>query len=291
MLSDRSYMQNEYPRQSNAVLTWIVSAMIAGFVVQYVSERFGGNMFESLTALGPGQLRHGYLWTLVTYTLLHANVIHLLVNVLGIFLLGRELVSLLGLRAFVGVYLAAAAVGGMAWMGVHYFIGGTVLVGASSCLMALFILFACFYPDREIMFLLFFVLPIRVKPKHLAWGLVGVDLLGFVLGELLGGSLDRGIAHSAHLGGALTAWIYFRYVHAANGWDRAPGFSLTAWLGKRMGPRAAAKPSSRNPAVNSAELRAEVDRILDKINSRGFGALTDDEKRILDEAKDMLSRP
>jgi len=30
---------------------------------------------------------------------------------------------------------------------------------------------------------------------------------------------------------------------------------------------------------------------LDKINSRGFGALTDDEKRILDEAKDMLSRP
>ena len=38
------------------------------------------------------------------------------------------------------------------------------------------------------------------------------------------------------------------------------------------------------------ELRAEVDRILDKINSQGFGALTDEEKRRLDEAKDLLSR-
>jgi hypothetical protein len=39
-----------------------------------------------------------------------------------------------------------------------------------------------------------------------------------------------------------------------------------------------------------ADLRLEVDRILDKINSEGFGALTDDEKRLLDEAKDLLSR-
>jgi len=34
-----------------------------------------------------------------------------------------------------------------------------------------------------------------------------------------------------------------------------------------------------------------VDRILDKINSHGFGALTVAEKRVLDEAKDLLSRP
>ena len=38
------------------------------------------------------------------------------------------------------------------------------------------------------------------------------------------------------------------------------------------------------------ELRAEVDRILDKINSDGFGALTADEKQLLDDARDVLSR-
>ena len=42
--------------------------------------------------------------------------------------------------------------------------------------------------------------------------------------------------------------------------------------------------------TNRDDLRAEVDRILDKINSQGFGALTDEEKRVLDEARDLLSR-
>mgnify|MGYP006139679347 CR=1 FL=1 len=36
--------------------------------------------------------------------------------------------------------------------------------------------------------------------------------------------------------------------------------------------------------------RTEVDRILDKINSQGFASLTPDEKRVLDDAKDLLSR-
>jgi hypothetical protein len=33
-----------------------------------------------------------------------------------------------------------------------------------------------------------------------------------------------------------------------------------------------------------------VDRILDKINSQGFGSLTDEEKQILDHAKDILNK-
>ena len=39
---------------------------------------------------------------------------------------------------------------------------------------------------------------------------------------------------------------------------------------------------------NSAELQREVDRILDKINEFGFGALTQDEKLTLDKAKGLL---
>ena len=36
------------------------------------------------------------------------------------------------------------------------------------------------------------------------------------------------------------------------------------------------------------DLQREVDRILDKINEKGFGALTSEEKHTLDEAKDVL---
>jgi hypothetical protein len=37
-------------------------------------------------------------------------------------------------------------------------------------------------------------------------------------------------------------------------------------------------------------LQKEVDRILDKINDHGFGSLTMEEKRTLDQAKDVLKR-
>ena len=49
--------------------------------------------------------------------------------------------------------------------------------------------------------------------------------------------------------------------------------------------------SLRSAESNFLEiLKKEVDRILDKINSQGFGALTDSEKKILDEAGDLLKK-
>jgi hypothetical protein len=54
--------------------------------------------------------------------------------------------------------------------------------------------------------------------------------------------------------------------------------------------RAKTTKSAAGPTRATGDLRAQVDLILDKINSQGFGALTPEEKRILDEAKDLLSR-
>jgi hypothetical protein len=53
---------------------------------------------------------------------------------------------------------------------------------------------------------------------------------------------------------------------------------------------AVAQPAIRVNVGSRADLKAAVDRILDKINSKGFGALTPEEKRLLDEAKDLLSK-
>ena len=292
MLSDRNYMRSEYPRHTTSVLTWILSATLAGFVLQNIFARWlGSPAFENLFALTPTGFKHGHAWTLFTYTLLNDGILALLFNGLGIFLLGRELVALLGARRFTAVYVGAAIVGGLAWTAVHLLNGGTALIGSTSCVMGLFILFACFYPDREIIFLLFFVLPVTVRPKYLAWILAGIDLIGFLFSELPGGRFDTGIAHSSHLGGMLVGWVYFRFFHANNGWDRAASIGLPAWLRRREKAGGAAPAGSPGRGKAPANLRAEVDRILDKINSEGFGSLTTDEKRLLDEAKDLLSRP
>ena len=295
MLSDRPYLRSGYARESTSVVTWMLCAVLAGFVVQNV---FGAwlrsNAIETMFALSLAGVHRGYLWTFVTYTLLHANILHLFLNGLGLYLFGRELAPLLGNARLAAVALASAVAGGLAWAATHYFTGGgAMLLGASSCVTAFFIIYACFNPDREITFLVLFVLPVTLRPRVLAWIIIGFDLLGYLFSELpgRGGLLDSNIAHSAHLGGALAGWIYFRYFHANRGWDRAPALTieLPAWL-RRKTKNVRQTLAQKVNLSRDTDMRAEVDRILDKINSQGFGALTEEEKRRLDEAKDMLSR-
>jgi len=295
MLSDRSYMYRETPPAGSRALTGMLVAMVAAFVVQSIFSRWLGSAdFERLFALGVPGLRRGYLWSLVTYAFLHGGILHLLFNGLFLYFLGRELGPMLGERRFLAVSGMAALGGGLAWLAVNFVAPGSVLVGASAIVLGLFVIFASFFPNREITFLLFFVLPVTVRPRVAAWVILGIEVLGLLFSELPGGRFDSGIAHSAHLGGMLVGWIYFRYVHASSAWDRASSLSveLPSWLRRRPAAPgrggASYKVNLSTPA--KPDLKAEVDRVLDKINSQGFGALTEEEKRILDQAKDMLSR-
>ena len=289
MLSDRSYMRSDYQRPGTSVLTWFLCAMGSAYLLQLFSRWLGSSSMESLFALGPHSLAMGKIWTLFSYALLHANILHLLANGLGIYLIGRELLPLLGASRFIGLILFAVLAGAAAWLGVQALRGyETTLMGASAVTIALFIVFACIFPEREITFLLFFVLPVRVQPKVVVWLIVGLSLAGLAFGELAGGKFE--IAHSAHLGGILAGWLYYRFFHARHGWDRAPGpvFELPGWLKRKKNEKKAA--AYKISVTAPGDLKTEVDRILDKINCSGFGALTDEEKRLLDEAKDLLSR-
>jgi len=284
-------MRSDYQRSGTSVLTWLLCAMGSAYLLQLLFSWLGNDSIESLFALTPHGLVTGKIWTLLSYALLHANILYLLANGLALFLIGRELLPVLGSNRFVGLIAAAVLVGAGIWLGIHgWRPTDASLMGSSTATIALFITFACIFPEKEIDFLVFFVLPVRVKPKGIAWLLVGLELAGFAFSELAGGKFDTGIAHSAHLGGILTGWIYFRYFHARHGWDRAQGpmFELPSWLKRKKTEKSAS--GYKVNITTPSDLKTEVDRILDKINSSGFGALTDEEKRLLDEAKDLLSR-
>jgi hypothetical protein len=201
------------------------------------------------------------------------------------------LLPLLGAKRFSSLVLACVLTGAAAWLALHAGRGDDgILIGASAITTGLFIVFACSYPEKEIEFLLFFVLPLRVRPKMAAWFLVALELACFAFSEVAQGKFNTRIPHSAHLGGILAGWIFFRYFHARNGWDRAPGpvFEIPAWWKRRKDART--KPKYKVNITPPADLKTEVDRILDKINHTGFASLTDEERRLLDEAKDLLSR-
>jgi hypothetical protein len=87
----------------------------------------------------------------------------------------------------------------------------------------------------------------------------------------------------------LAAYGYYRIAGRVNPFGRAWGadIELPRWFRLR---KKAAAPRFQVNLTNRTDLRAEVDRILDKINSEGFGALNEEEKRLLDEARDLLGR-
>ncbi|MEI7551554.1 MAG: rhomboid family intramembrane serine protease [Verrucomicrobiota bacterium] len=293
MSSDRTYLRDPYPREQASVLAWLVAAIIAGFVLQIAASRVFASpgLMEHLLGLTGSGLRHGWGWTLLTYGFLHdpGNLLHILSNLLGLYFIGRVLEPMLGRGRFLGLYAAAVIAGGAVWAAVNWQLGGT-LVGASAGVFGLFVVFACFHPHQPVTFLLFFVVPVTLKPKHVAIAAVLIDLTGCLFYEVLGAVSPFGFAHSAHLGGMAAGWLYFRYGHELN-WrlpSRRAGIELPRWA-KKAAQAAAAAPFQVNLG-RKEELRVEVDRILDKINSQGFGALTAEEKRRLDEAKDLLSR-
>ncbi len=292
MLSDRPYMRGDYPGRTTSVVIWLISALLAAFVLELVllSPWLGtsGRALVEQFPLTIQSLQKWHLWTLLSHSFVHStsNPFHILFTILALVFIGRELEPLLGGRRFLAVYTGAILLGGLCWAAVNWLHGG-VHIGAGSAIFAFLVVLAGVHPGLE---MTMFFFPVSFRIHHVVYTLLAVDLLGLVFYELGGAPVPLGLTPSAHLGGMLAGWIYFRFLHANQGWDRAAGLPLPAWMRPWAKRGTASKPTTTPGRKVTPHLRAEVDRILDKINSQGFGALTDEEKRLLDEAKDLLSR-
>lgn len=282
-----------YRRESTSIVTWLICAIAGAFVIEFAADssllRSPGQLSTELAFSGEAVFT-GRVWTPFTFWLLHdtANLFHVGAVLMGLMLLGPEIVRDVGSQRFLVVFFASLLAGATAW-GLLNFQSEGSLIGATAGLYGLIAVFALLRPQRETGFLLFFLFPIRFRPKHLALALLTIESCAFVLIELFGRSLPFSYAPSSHLGGMLMGWACFRF------WRQGGGLPLSVpGSSARREPRAREALSSKaanDPGMNSrADIRREVDRILDKINSRGLDALSSEERRILDEAKDLLSR-
>lgn len=304
MPSDRPYLRDDYEHEKTSSLTWLICALVAGFAVQFLlgSPWLGGRgEVEKFLTLGYDTFSAGRVWTLFTYPFFHSTgfLFHIVGNALALYFLGRELLPLLGAVRFYGIFAAATVTGGLMWLAVHHTAGaGETLCGATGAVFALLTVYACLYPRQPLQFLLFFVFPVTVTPRQLALGLGSIVLVGFGY-EVFDSPLPFGIepASSSHLGGIVAGLAYFRFIHHgrwALGSPDRPEDEMPRWL--QPTPRAAAAKAAASEAVPDLappariDLRAEADRILDKINSHGLASLTAEEKRVLAEARDQLSR-
>ncbi|MFH1499032.1 MAG: rhomboid family intramembrane serine protease [Verrucomicrobiota bacterium] len=286
-------MRDPSPASARPMVFWLLAALVVAFVLQQITEiwfqsRFAWDHF----ALSATTVKTGQVWTLLSYGLMHGGVFHLLINGLLIFFLGRALESEFGGRRLLHLTLWGTLGGALLWLAINHQ-RSAQLAGASAAAMALLTVFACLNPRRPITLLLFFVLPVTLLPIWLLAIVGGIDVLGLLFREIPGGGRSGSIAHSAHLGGLAAGWLYYRFALSGDSprtpWRGTAEIETPRWFRKARRTGLSEAPYKVDIRTTD-DLRAEVDRILDKINSEGFGALTPTEKARLDEARDLLSK-
>lgn len=237
-------------------------------------------------------------WTYLTYAFVHADLWHLLFNMLGLYVFGTAVESRLGSRAFIGFWLFSAAGAALATAIVHPLFPIAPFVGASGAVLATAIVFALSWPDAE---LLVFPIPIPIRARTLALLLVAYNAIMAVVSR----SGSGGVAYEAHLGGALMGWLFVRASALSGrgqiGSTRVPGVmndpEERSWTPSSAGTRSGGD-GGIIPSAGSAPARApverrrteprpdadrvEMDRVLDKISATGIASLTSTERQFLD---------
>ena len=157
---------------------------------------------EGLLALWPLASGRFWPWQLLSYGFLHGDTLHLFFNCLGLWMFGSELERLWGAKRYIHMLLASVLAAAVVQL-VFTLITGSLspTLGASGALFGLLLSFGMLFPNRVIM-PLFPPIPMKARTFVMVFG--GLELLFGIMG-------GSGIAHFAHLGGMLGAWLMINF--------------------------------------------------------------------------------
>ena len=191
------------------------------------------------------------IWQVITHMFMHGSFMHILFNMYALWAFGSPIEQMLGKNKFIFFYFSAGIGAAVIHTLVNYYhfqagyselleagmqpkaietlletgeystsilnqvsqdvlrefytAFNTPAVGASGAIYGVLVAFGMLFPNVEL-FLLF--VPVPIKAKYFIPGLIGIDLFSGVTGYSLFGG---GIAHFAHIGGALFGFIMMWY--------------------------------------------------------------------------------
>jgi len=144
------------------------------------------------------------LWQLITCGFLHANFLHLAINMYALWMFGSDVERVLGPRHYLVLYFASllcSSVTQLLVVSLMTSAGVYPTVGASGAIFGILLAFGMLFPRRTIVLL---IPPIPMP------AIVFVILYGLL--ELFSGvfGTNQGVAHFAHLGGMLGSYLALR---------------------------------------------------------------------------------
>ena len=215
-------------------------------------------------------------WSIFTYAFFHADLWHLLGNMVILYISGSVVLNLFGKEKFIKTFVLGIVAGSLTYL-VSYNIFPAFnnlkssMIGASAGVMSVFIFLTSYNPDFKIRLLIF-----DVKIIYIATVLLIIDVIQIPSGNSGG--------HLAHLGGAFIGFYYQNKI--------SKGEDFAKWIlifynfifkgfnkNKTKNYRAYRKKTNFN-SIN----QKEIDTILDKISKSGYDSLSKKEKETLFKA-------
>ncbi|QLE00176.1 rhomboid family intramembrane serine protease [Galbibacter sp. BG1] len=220
-------------------------------VLFFIATQLLGQQMYDLFALWFPKNEHFQLWQIVTHMFMHGGFMHILFNMYALWAFGTPLEQIWGRNKFIFFYFSAGLGAALihTLVNYYYFNDGmqtliangfsqtdvldiisqgkydtswrelmgessmqnflaaymTPAVGASGAIYGVLVAFGMMFPNAELMLIF---LPIPIKAKYFIPIIIALDLFSGVTGYSIFG---QGIAHFAHVGGALFGFIMMWY--------------------------------------------------------------------------------
>lgn len=264
-----SFTRRWTQRQRVALLV-LISTNVAVFVAQLFLQNYDPGFVRQYLALSDRGMRSAYGWQFFTAMFLHDGPWDLLGNMLILYLLGRDVESILGQRHFLFLYFSGAIGGELGHL--FFMPSNCALFAASGGVAAVLVAYATILPELELTSMFFFLLPLRLKTKHLAYGVFGVAVLLVIV--------DRSgtVGHSAYLGGCAAGWFYAHLL----------GFGRPSFLQRIVRQRRVEADRLKRMSAEQF-MSEEIDPLLEKISRDGIASLTRSERRKLAQAREKIA--
>ncbi|MFQ5738648.1 MAG: rhomboid family intramembrane serine protease [Acidobacteriota bacterium] len=196
-------MYSSQPRRTITIgphLTPVVKSLVIACAVVFLWQQLGGIQMVYIFGLTPSLVWTQFqFWQLATYLFLHAGFWHIFWNMLALWMFGSELEQYLGGQRFLRFFFITGIGAGLLSILLDPF-SRVPTIGASGSVYGILMAYGMLFPNRLVY--LYFLFPIKVKY------FVAILGVGAFLAAL--GSGGGPVAHIAHLGGMIFAFLYLK---------------------------------------------------------------------------------